>query len=149
MTVLIRLLIVIAIVGIAALAGAWWRRRDGRVRTGEGRFGPRELGALGLDPVGAEALAVLLGSPTCAPCRTVRQILADVAEQRPGFRWVYADAADHLDLAKTHHVMRVPTLFVLDRRGRVLARTSGVPAERDLLAVLDRGGDVREASSAA
>jgi hypothetical protein len=57
------------------------------------------------------------------------------------------DAADHLDLARTHHVLRVPTLFVLDRRGRILARTSGVPAERDLLRVLDREGDLEGATS--
>ena len=147
MSVLTRLLIVIAIIALAALFGAWWRRRDGRVRVGDGRFAPAQLLELGLRPGSAEAFAVLLGSPTCAPCKTVRSVLEGVAEDRRGFAWVSVDAADHLDLARAHHVLRVPTLFVLDRRGRILARTSGVPAERDLLRVLDREGDLEGAAS--
>jgi hypothetical protein len=38
--------------------------------------------------------------------------------------------------------MRVPTLFVLDPAGRILARTSGVPAKRDVERVLDREGEL-------
>lgn len=134
-----RLLIVLAIIAAVAAFGAWWRARDGRVRAvGDGRFTPDQLARVGLDTVAGTGAAVLMGSPTCAPCVTVRAILAEVAEQRPDFRWTYLDAADHLPIADAHRVMRVPTLFVLDRRGRILARTSGVPATRDLLRVLDR-----------
>lgn len=147
MSVLVRLLIVLAVIGIAAAVGTWWRRRDGRVRAGDGRFGPAQLRAVGLEPGTADAFAVLLGSPTCAPCVTVRGVLERVSRRRSGLDWVYVDAADHLDLARAHHVLRVPTLFVLDRRGRILARTSGVPAERDLLRVLDREGDLEGAGS--
>lgn len=139
MDLVLRLLIVVAIVVAALGATAWLRRRDGRVVAGDGRFGRAQLAGVGLDPDGAEALALLLGSPTCVPCRTVRAVLDDVAGERPGLRWVYVDAADHLDLARAHHVMRVPTLFVLDPDGRVLARTSGVPGKRDLLRVIERG----------
>ena len=136
---LVRLLIVLAIIGLAALVGAWWRARDGRVREGgDGRFTPQHLAAVGLADMPRSGGALLLGSPTCAPCATVRQILGEVADERRQFRWTYVDAADHMDIADAHHVMRVPTLFVLDGRGRILARTSGVPAKRDLLAVLDR-----------
>lgn len=147
--VLLRLTIVAGVIGLAAVTGWWWRRRDGRVRevaAGDAAFDRGQLAAVGLDPVGAEALAVLLGSPTCAPCGTVRRILGEVASERPGFRWRYVDAADHLDLAERHHVLRVPTLFVLDPQGRILARTSGVPARRDLLRVLDREGDLDAAA---
>ncbi len=136
---LLRLLIVLVVIGLAALVGAWWRARDGRVREGgDGRFTPEQLADVGLADMPRTGGALLLGSPTCAPCTTVRTILGEVAEERRAFRWTYVDAADHLDIADAHHVMRVPTLFVLDGRGRILARTSGVPAKRDLLAVLDR-----------
>ncbi len=136
---LVRLLLVVAIIAVVALVGAWWRARDGRVRTGgDGRFTTDQLAAVGLATVPVAGAAVLLGSPTCAPCRTVRQILGEVEAERPDFRWTSVDAADHLDVADAHHVMRVPTLFVLDQHGRILARTSGVPARRDLLRVLDR-----------
>lgn len=136
---LVRLLVVLAILAVVAVLGAWWRARDGRVRAGgDGRFSPDQLDQVGLDRIAGTGAALLLGSPTCAPCVTVRAILAEVAEERPDFRWVYRDAADHMPIADAHRVMRVPTLFVVDRRGRILARTSGVPAKRDLVAVLDR-----------
>lgn len=134
-----RLVIVVAVVAVAALVGLWWQARDGRVRAGgDGRFSPDQLGQVGLDAITRGGGALLLGSPTCAPCVTVRGILGEVADERRDFRWTYVDAADHLDIADAHRVMRVPTLFVLDGRGRILARTSGVPAKHDLLAVLDR-----------
>jgi hypothetical protein len=145
--IVLRLLVVVAIVVAAGAAGRWWRSRDGRVRDGDGAaFSRDELDAVGLDVRGTDTVALLLGSPTCAPCVTVRRVLTDVTSDRPGFRWVYADAAEHLALAERHRVRRVPTLFVLDPRGRVLARTSGVPTHADLRRVLDREGDLASAA---
>ena len=124
---------------VLTLVGRWWQARDGRVRPGAAHAALRrgDLDALGLDLRGASAGAVLLGSPTCAPCVQVKRVLADLATKRDGFRWVYADAADHLGLAEQHRVMRVPTLFVVDASGRILARSSGVPDVDDLERVLD------------
>ena len=133
-----RLLVVVVVIALVATAGRWWQQRGARVRSADGRFDPRQLAAVGLDAQGADALALLLGSPTCAPCERVKRVLTEVSVDRPGLRWVHADAAAHLDLARAHHVLRVPTLFVLSPDGRILARTSGVPAARDLVQVLDR-----------
>lgn len=141
----VRILVVVGLLVVVTLAGRWWQSRDGRVRDvrdDDGRFDPDQLAAVGLVGSAHDTVALLLGSPTCAPCRTVKRVLGEVAEDRPDFHWVYADAADHLDIADDHHVLRVPTLFVLDRDGRILARTSGVPARRDLERVLDRDGDL-------
>lgn len=129
-----RLLVVAAVIGTAAVIGWWWQR--GRVRHATGRFTTGQLRAVGLDPDGADVLAVLLSSPTCAPCRAVERVLGEVADTHRGLRWVSVDAGAHLDLARAHHVMRVPTLFLLDRTGRILARTSGVPTVRDLERVI-------------
>lgn len=140
---LVRLLVVLAILAAVALLGAWWRARQGRVRAGgDGRFTPDQLAEVGLVDVPDGGAALLLGSPSCAPCVTVRRILTEVADARPAFDWVYVDAADHMGLVDAHRVMRVPTLFVVDRGGRILARTSGVPARRDLERVLDREGSL-------
>lgn len=133
-----RLLAVLAVLALVALAGWWWRRRDGRLRPRGETFGRAQLHALGLDPTGAGTLALLLGTPTCAPCRTVRAVLGEVAAERDGFAWTYLDATEHLDLARRHRVLRVPTLFVCDADGTVLARASGVPDKHELLAVVDR-----------
>ena len=139
---LVRLLVVLAIVAAVALVGAWWRVRDGRVRTpGDGWFSADQLADVGLGTVPRDGAALLLGSPSCAPCTAVAAILAEVAHARSAFDWVQVDAADHMALVGAHRVRRVPTLFVVDRRGRVLARTSGVPARRDLERVLDREVD--------
>lgn len=137
--VLLRALAVAVGAVVLTLVGRWWRGRDGRVRLGDAddALGRDHLDALGLDLRGASAGAVLLGSPTCAPCVQVKRVLAQLAAEHDGFRWVYADAADHLALTDEHRVMRVPTLFVVDPAGRVLARTSGVPDIAELRAVLD------------
>lgn len=141
--VLLRLLLVVGIVGVVAATGWWWQRRDGTVVEVDdpdraARFARDQLDAVGLDLRDVQGAAVLLGSPTCAPCTTVKRILGEVAAERDGFRWVDVDAGAYLDLARAHHVLRVPTLFVLDGEGRIVARTSGVPAKQDLERVLDR-----------
>lgn len=144
----IRLLLVVALLAVVTLAGRWWQARDGRVREArddDGLFDRDQAEAVGLPADRDSPVALLLGSPTCAPCTTVKRVLGELAADRPDFEWVYVDAADHLDIAEDHHVLRVPTLFVLDPRGRILARTSGVPARRDLERVLDGQGDLEPA----
>lgn len=143
--VLLRLALVVLVVAGCAMAGAWWRRRDGRldpsarpVENGDGPgLHPDELRALGLDAQ-RPAAAVLFGAPSCRPCGNVRQVLSEVAAHRPHFGWVSVDAGEHLDLVRRHRVLRVPTLFVIDRSGAIVARTSGVPQREDLLALVDR-----------
>ncbi|MFA9444097.1 thioredoxin family protein [Egicoccus sp. AB-alg6-2] len=144
--ILLRLVAVAALVALVAAFGTWWRRRDGRVQTGDGaaRLAAHHLDAVGLRLERSGVGAVLLGSPTCTPCTAVKRVLRELASERDKFAWVYADAADHLDLATEHKVLRVPTLFLVDADGRVLARTSGVPLADDLRRVLDDGEDLVE-----
>ena len=146
--ILTRLLAVLVGVTVVAAFGWWWQQRSNRVVTVDAdaaddapKLQADQLAAVGLDLRGAESAAVLLGSPTCAPCDTVKDILRGLESERTGFTWVYADAADHLDLAQEHRVMRVPTLFVIEPTGRILARTSGVPRPEQLRDVLDGSGD--------
>lgn len=136
--IVVRALTVAIAVVVLAIAGRWWQARDGQVRVAdEGATVRRDhLDVLGLDLRGAVAGAVLLGSPTCTPCTAVKRVLRELADEQDGFRWVYADAAAHLPLAEEHKVFRVPTLFLLDPTGKILARTSGVPKAADLRQVL-------------
>jgi thiol-disulfide isomerase/thioredoxin len=157
---LLRGLLVVGGIAIVAVVGLLLRRRDGRLRlvapsassaAGQGtvadgapvadeapRLTPDHLAAIGLDLAGGQAGAVLLGSPTCSPCEAVRRVLAEVEADREGFRWAYADAGEHLDLARDLRVLRVPTLLVVDAAGRVLARSGGVPSAADVHRVLGR-----------
>lgn len=141
--VLVRALAVVGLLVVVALAGWWWQRRDGAVREVDDagdRLDPRHLEAIGLALRGAGTGAVLLGSPTCAPCDAVKGILGELAAERVGFEWVYADAADHLELVGAHRVLRVPTLLVVAGDGEVVARASGVPRAEELRRVLDERG---------
>lgn len=147
MELLIRAGIVAGVLLFTLAVGHWWQRRQGRVHnaaaSSNGRrpvgFSHAQLAEVGLDRDGANALGLLLGSPTCAPCVHVKATLSEIEQERANFRWAYIDAGDHLALAKSHHVMRVPTLFLIDPQdGRIIARTSGVPAKRDLVEALDR-----------
>lgn len=133
---LLRLALVLAVVGVATIAGRVWQRRDGRVTSTSSPTGDDVRAALGLATDHPGPQAVLFGSDTCAPCDTVKALLRDVEATRDDFRWTYVDAAERLDLADQHGVRRVPTLLVLDHDGGVVARTSGVPARDELAGAL-------------
>lgn len=150
--ILLRLLLVAALLAVVGLAGWWWQRRDGRIRETEGAtsggaqppaLDGAQLADVGLSLDAAPAGAVLLSSPTCGSCQQVERILAEVSDGRDDFAWVKVDAAEHLELARRHHVLRVPTLLVVDREGHLLARTSGIPARHELERVIDRSGAER------
>jgi thiol-disulfide isomerase/thioredoxin len=141
--ILVRGAVVTMVVVVTVLVGWWWRRRDGAVHTASEvteRLDPRHLEAVGLDLRRLSTGAVLLGSPTCAPCETVKEMLGTLVAERVGFDWVYADAAEHLELAGEHRVLRVPTLLMVGDDGAVVARASGVPRPDDLRRVLDERG---------
>lgn len=139
---LLRALVVVALLAALVLAGRGWQRSRDRVRrmaSTEPRDGV-ELAAVGLDLGDAPAGAVLLSSSGCAPCVQVRRVLAEVGGHHPGFRWVEVDAADHLELAERLAVRRVPTVLVVDRSGRLLARAGGVPSAAALGDVVATAG---------
>ncbi|MGI5237071.1 thioredoxin family protein [Dactylosporangium sp. CA-139066] len=120
--------VVVAVLGLATVAGLIYRARYGRLRASEG-----ELPA-GLLPADEPDGVVLLHftSATCAPCKQVRAVCADLAGDVPGVRHVEVDADAHLDAVRRLDIWRLPTLLVVDRRGRVARRTVGVPDRAEL-----------------
>jgi thiol-disulfide isomerase/thioredoxin len=146
---LLRLIGVAVLIVVAIAAGRVLRARDGRVTVVDNgaRVASHHLDAVGLRLDGAAAGAVLLGSPTCAPCDTVKRVLGELEAERPSFRWVYADAGEHLGLAQEHRIMRVPTLLVVEPDGRIVARTSGVPNRDALRRVLDEGASLDDVAA--
>jgi len=137
--------LVVAIV-VAAGFGLIWRTRSGRVRAGRvgsgrvrsGRVGsggasaPAGLLLASLDAApadGVEVTLLQLSSAFCAPCRTTRVVLGRIAETTPGVRHVEVDAEQHLDAVRALHVLRTPTVLVLDREGREVGRAVGLADE--------------------
>jgi thiol-disulfide isomerase/thioredoxin len=85
---------------------------------------------------GERATLVQFSSAFCAPCRTARVVLSDVAAQEDGVRHVELDAERHLDLVRTLDVRRTPTTLILDAAGHEVLRAGGAPQKRQVLAAL-------------
>jgi len=104
---------------------------------------PNVCDAVGLDlgpdlgqDLGKRATLLQFSSAFCAPCRTTRRVLAEVAELVPGVRHVEVDAEQHLDVVRRLGILRTPTTLVLDAQGRELTRATGAPKRDEVLATL-------------
>ena len=95
--------------------------------------------ALPQESLGERATLVQFSSAFCAPCRTTRVVLADVAQGEDGVRHLEIDAEQHLDLVRALDVRRTPTTLVLDARGHEVARAAGAPRRGQVLAALPSG----------
>lgn len=126
--------VVAAAVLVAATAFGLVRRwRDGRLRAvDDGRLSSGDLGA----ELGERATLVQFSSAFCAPCRTTRRILDEVAGMIDGVVHVEVDAEANLDLVRRLDVVRTPTVLVLDADGRIVRRATGAPRKVDVIAAL-------------
>ncbi|NKY12447.1 thioredoxin family protein [Cellulomonas hominis] len=132
-----RVLLVLAVLALAAVAGLVWRARNGRfVAAGPApdALTAAELGA----PLGSAATFVQLSSEACAPCRSTAAVLRAVAADRPGVAHVEVRAEERLDLVRRFGVLRTPTVLVLDAAGSVRGRTSGATTPAQALEALER-----------
>ena len=153
----------LVIVLVAATAfGLWRRRRDGRMRDAAGSalvvdssVAESLVNATGAEDVGGRLTAEVLGAPLgekatlvqfstafCQPCRATRRILDEVAGMVPGTVHVEIDAESHLDLVRRLDVRRTPTTLILDSRGVIAKRASGLPRKADVIAALSAVIDV-------
>ncbi len=149
-------LVVLGVLLLASAFGLYRRRTDGAMREveipadtrdalpvpGAPRGGghahqgdqlvPADLGT----HLGERATLVQFSSAFCAPCRTTRVILDDVARQVDGVAHVEIDAEEHLDLVRRMDIRRTPTVLVLDSTGAVRVRAAGAPRKADVIAAL-------------
>lgn len=86
--------------------------------------------------LGERATLVQFSSAFCAPCRTTRVVLADVADRFDGVVHLEVDAEQHLDLVRELDVRRTPTTLVLDAAGNEITRAAGAPRREQVLAAL-------------
>jgi thiol-disulfide isomerase/thioredoxin len=87
-------------------------------------------------PLGERATLVQFSSAFCAPCRATRRVLAEVTGMVEGVRHVEIDAEAQLDLVRRLHILKTPTVLVLDADGSVVRRASGQPRRADVIAAL-------------
>lgn len=125
-----------AVVALAAVVGALWRVTTGRRRTGDGTvFGPQDLP--GLEQLGDGATLVQFSTEYCAICPATRRFLQQVAAERGGVRHHEIDLTNDPQLANQLKILQTPTVFVLDRDGRLTARFGGAPRRDELYQALD------------
>ncbi len=119
-----------------------------RRRSTDGRFTPTQASptwalvaqalpaaALG-HGLGARATLVQFSSAFCAPCRTTRVVLGDIAANEAGVSHLEVDAEAHLDLVRALDIRRTPTTLILGPDGHELLRAAGAPHRAQVLSVL-------------
>ena len=130
-----RVTLLVAVLGLGAGVGLWWRARNGRL-TAPAAAPAGPWAALEVDPGAAQATLLQFSSAFCQPCRATRSILADVAAMLPGVQHIEVDAESHLDAVRELDILRTPTTLVLDRAGNVVKRAAGQPRKADVIAAV-------------
>ncbi|GEK20654.1 thioredoxin family protein [Cellulomonas xylanilytica] len=102
------------------------------------RLAPSDLGV----PLGERATVVQFSSTFCAPCRSTRYVVERAVATRDGVAYADLDIADHLALGERLAVDVTPTVLVLDARGDVVRRATGVPTLAQLRSALDSASSV-------
>ena len=131
---------VITIVVILATATAFffvWQRREGVIREvskGAVRLTARQLKT----SLGAHATFVQFSTPLCSKCPGTRALLQEVVADNQEVKFVEIDASENVDLARTHGVMRTPTVIVLDSYGVPVVRMSGTLSHNQAYEALTR-----------
>lgn len=128
-----RLLALAALVGVAALAGLWWRATTGRARrivAGQ-QVNLNDLGAFkNGQPVtsfGSKVTFLQFSGEFCTQCPPTARVLGELEAKTPGSLHIEVDITNRLDLANRFNILQTPTTLVLDKNGIVKSRISGAP----------------------
>lgn len=132
-------LVVALVVSLGVVLGMRWKNGrfthvDDQEVDDRERLTTEELGVA----LGERATMVQFSSAFCAPCRATRVLLADIAAKVDGVVTVEIDAEEHLELVRELSVMRTPTVLILDAKGVVTTRASGLPRREQVMSALNR-----------
>lgn len=131
------LVVILAVLAAATLAGWLLTRRSGRIReidTAPQRDTGDDVAALGLSRDGPTV--VHFSAPWCGPCDRVRRVVDQVCADLGGVAHVEIDLDAHPDTARRYAVLSLPTTLIFDADGRQRYRSSGVPGAADLRSAL-------------
>lgn len=124
---------VVAVSGVLALL---LRSASGRTRPGDGSvFRPGQFP--GLAEFGRTATLVQFSTEFCAQCPGTRRVLHRLSAGRDDVRYVDVDLTNEPALASALRILQTPTVFVLDRDGRLVTRIGGAPRLGALIETLD------------
>ncbi|OBF00364.1 thioredoxin family protein [Mycobacterium sp. 852002-10029_SCH5224772] len=131
------IVVIVAVLRSAALAGWLLTRRSGSIREVDSepdRDTAGDVAALGLSRSGPTV--VHFSAPWCGPCDRVRRVVVQVCADLGEVAHVEVDLDADPDTARRYSVLSLPTTLIFDVDGRQRYRTSGVPSAADLRSVL-------------
>ena len=134
------LLALIAILALATGYGFYFRARTGRLKATTKKGSTAASSVVTAVEMGAEfgSVATLLqfSSAFCAPCRTTKVLLGEVAKEHPGVAHVALHAESQLDLVRRLKIISTPTTLILDSNGAEVGRAVGAPRREQVAAAL-------------
>jgi thiol-disulfide isomerase/thioredoxin len=131
MTSLDALGLMAALVAVCAVAGLFWRSRQGRITVISASLAEQPLTPADVaseQAFGTEATLVQFSTEFCARCPATSVLLGSVAVARPGVVHIDVDVTHRRDLAARFSIMQTPTTLILDSTGKVRARVGGAPS---------------------
>ncbi len=92
---------------------------------------------------GGKPVLVDFGSNKCIPCRQLRPILKEVAQEFSGKAQVLIiDVFEHRDPAREHRIQLIPTLVFFNAQGKEVFRRSGVWDKGSIARKLNEAGAI-------
>jgi thioredoxin 1 len=88
-----------------------------------------------------QPLLVDFGANSCVPCRQLRPILKEVAQEHTGKAGILViDVERYQGLAREYRIMLIPTLVFFDAKGKEVFRHVGVLSKEQIVAKLKEIG---------
>lgn len=127
----LKLAILAALVGVAAIAGVIWRAKTGTAKSLDASetVDLRELAAIKdgnlVTSFGRGTTFVQFSSEYCTQCAQTSRLLGSIEAADDSVLHVEVDITNRLELAKKYNILQTPTTLVLDSAGRIRSRIGG------------------------
>lgn len=123
----------LGLLGLTLIAGIFYKVSTGSGRSIQrsqiidlARLGAHQNGQPVTDP-GKSATLLLFSTEYCGRCPAVRRSLAEIESRTEGVLNADVDLTDRIDVAAKFNISQTPTVFILNPKGEVTFRVSGVP----------------------
>lgn len=123
----------LGLIGLTLIAGIYYRVSVGSGRTVTRspvidleRIGAHKNGSA-VKKLGSNATLLQFSTEYCGQCPSVRRSLSQIEKSAKGVLHVEVDLTDRLELAAKFKISQTPTVFILNPKGEVTFRVSGVP----------------------
>ena len=134
----------LGLVALTLLVGGGLKLASGRSKVVDsaevidlGRIGATKNG-FPFTELGKKATLLQFSTQYCGQCPGVARSLAQLEYRDGGLRHVEVDITDRLDLAAHFSISQTPTIFILDKQGKIRSRISGVPKPGAIQQELER-----------